>query len=59
MMNSEEEGYYLAVNEFADLTAREFKMRLGYKRAARDQPVAYSESFEERNDNPKTVDWRD
>ena len=31
MMNSREEGYYMAINQFADMTAEEFKMRLGYK----------------------------
>lgn len=32
MMNSDSEGYYMVINEFADLTGEEFKMKMGYKR---------------------------
>lgn len=32
MMNSEEEGYFMVVNEFADLSAQEFKMKMGFKK---------------------------
>ena len=30
MMNTEDEGWFMRMNEFGDLTADEFKMRMGF-----------------------------
>lgn len=32
MMNSEEEGFFMVVNQFADMTPEEFKKRMGFKK---------------------------
>ena len=59
MMNQEEEGFFMVVNEFADLTQEEFKKRMGFKKRA-NRPVQVSETLTKlRGDEPKTVNWID
>jgi len=56
MMQAEKLGFTKAINQFSDMTAQEFKMRLGYK--------AHMKKFNETNvahlhdDAPAAVDWR-
>ena len=60
MMNTETDGFFLTVNEFADLTREEFSKRMGFKKLAKKNPVEISETLTElRGDAPKTLDWRD
>jgi len=56
MMNAADEGYSLAVNKFADMTAEEFKKMLGYKPDLKQQDEA--PPLFDTIDLPKSVDWR-
>ena len=59
MMNTEEEGYYMVVNHFADLTQAEFKKMMGYKRRNRTNAIAPSDTLTELvGAIPDSLDWR-
>jgi C1A family cysteine protease len=56
MFKSQSEGYILGINEFADLTQEEFKMRLGYK--ANLKTTESKTHIFATNDLADAVDWR-
>jgi hypothetical protein len=58
--NTESEGFTMTINEFADLSAAEFKMRMGFKKPNRFDSLVNKDSFETINPNaPESLDWRD
>jgi C1A family cysteine protease len=55
MLNSEKEGYHMGVNKFTDMTAAEFKKRLGYKS---NKMTKRNVEILSENGAPAAVDWR-
>jgi len=50
------EGYHMAVNKFTDMTAAEFKKRLGYKAKSANEITQYT--ILDATTAPAAVDWR-
>jgi len=55
MMNSDNDGYFMGINEFSDMTEAEFKIMLGYNSSLK---TSYNYVTLESNGNPVSVDWR-
>lgn len=58
MMNTEEEGFSMELNQFADLSEKEFKMRLGLKRInSQSNDVEFTDNSDVNA--PDSIDWRE
>lgn len=58
MMRADEEGYTMGINMFADLTEKEFKMKLGFNNyMPQSDQVQYVDN--ENVTVPDAFDWKD
>jgi len=55
MMNANDDGCFLGINEFTDMSETEFKKMLGYKPSLKKSS---NYVLLESNGNPASVDWR-